>query len=177
MRLPLNLMLLLRTQWGQTRVPSQGHFTEQAEILHGKRITNSSVSESCMVYVLLRPAYKGQLLLLPAACTWSMSGTIPGYGCSDFCWTPCSGKENGLRKSCYGNNPRWKSKACALDEKRQWPLRWSVFGQHIADTAPAGHRGYESCWMMPTPLASKRYIWRWGLPFTNKEYVLLERNN
>ena len=34
--------------WGQTRAPSKGHFTEQAEILHKKRITTSFVSESCM---------------------------------------------------------------------------------------------------------------------------------
>ena len=33
---------------GQTRAPSKGHFTEQAEILHEKRITTSFVSESCM---------------------------------------------------------------------------------------------------------------------------------
>jgi len=35
-------------QWVQTRAPSKGHFTEQAEILHEKRITTSFVSESCM---------------------------------------------------------------------------------------------------------------------------------
>ena len=34
--------------WGQTRAPSKGHFTEQVEILHEKRITTSFVSESCM---------------------------------------------------------------------------------------------------------------------------------
>ena len=33
---------------GLTRAPSKGHFTEQAEILHEKRITTSFVSESCM---------------------------------------------------------------------------------------------------------------------------------
>ena len=30
------------------RAPSKGHFTEQVEILHEKRITTSFVSESCM---------------------------------------------------------------------------------------------------------------------------------
>lgn len=34
--------------WGRTRAPSKGLFTEQAEILHEKRITTSFVSESCM---------------------------------------------------------------------------------------------------------------------------------
>ena len=36
------------SHWGQTRAPSKGHFTEQVEILHEKRITTSFVSESCM---------------------------------------------------------------------------------------------------------------------------------
>lgn len=39
---------LERNTRGQTRAPSKGHFTEQAEILHEKRITTSFVSESCM---------------------------------------------------------------------------------------------------------------------------------
>lgn len=39
---------LYTTRKGQTRAPSKGHFTEQAEILHEKRITTSFVSESCM---------------------------------------------------------------------------------------------------------------------------------
>ena len=39
---------ILEEHWGQTRAPSKGLFTEQAEILHEKRITTSFVSESCM---------------------------------------------------------------------------------------------------------------------------------
>ena len=38
----------MKQHWGLTRAPSKGHFTEQAEILHEKRITTSFVSESCM---------------------------------------------------------------------------------------------------------------------------------
>ena len=40
---------LTMTHWCQTRAPNKGHFTEQAEILHEKRITTSFVSESCML--------------------------------------------------------------------------------------------------------------------------------
>ena len=40
---------MTRTHWCQTRAPNKRHFTEQAEILHEKRITTSFVSESCML--------------------------------------------------------------------------------------------------------------------------------
>lgn len=106
---PVRIFITKAYTRGQTRAPSKGHFTEQAEILHEKRLSNAEFYIN--TYLLYEDAcdftqgvweiddYLGYFYI--RKCMWSTPGNIKSTAASFKKFYQCMLKHEMIQKSDY----------------------------------------------------------------------------